>query len=193
VAIPSLLEQIGASAEDVFETIGLGSKAIGAGAGLLIPGSLLNPYPTANDDIDPATGHQRTFNQSQKKKPKNNVPRIPETSIPVPASKKRSPNQTCSDERIKELEKEMHEICDKGFSCNDKIENLGKKNQNLLSKEKLLENIARSRSCLQKRLQIQEECFNNTPDENHKKAIEDTKKALEICIKKYVDRHGSLP
>jgi hypothetical protein len=92
-----------------------------------------------------------------------------------------------------ELERIMHGICDQGFSCSDTTEKLGRKKEELLSKEQLLKNIALAEACLKARQDVQDECFKNSTNDSHKKPLKEVGQALKTCQEKYKARYGSLP
>ena len=123
--------------------------------------------------------------ESNPDKPKEDADTKPKT--------RRFPNQTCENDRMETLEGIMHGICDKGFSCSDGTEKLGRKKEELLSREQLLENIARAKACIQARQDIQDECFKNSTDPIHAKVISEIEQALKTCEQKYISRHGPLP
>ncbi|NJL88243.1 MAG: hypothetical protein HC886_23470 [Leptolyngbyaceae cyanobacterium SM1_1_3] len=113
---------------------------------------------------------------------------------PSPQPKTRKfPNQTCEDDRMGELEGIMHGICDLGFSCSDGTEKLGRKKEKLLTREQLLDNIARAKACIKARQDIQDECFTGSTDPAHAKVIAEIQQALKTCEQKYINRHGPLP
>jgi hypothetical protein len=160
--------------------IGLGIAAVAVvaiGIGYAISDSSTDSQPVTNPAPAPAPG--------------TTAPPIP---VPVPLPKTRKfPNQTCEDDRMAILEGIMHGICDQGFSCSDGTEKLGRKKEKLLSREELLENIARAKACIKARQDIQDECFKGSTDPAHAKVIAEIEQALKTCEQKYIARHGALP
>ena len=107
------------------------------------------------------------------------------TSSPLP---KRDPSpSSCTQARLDQLEKEKDSIC-KNFTCKDEAENLGKRNEQRFSCGELRDRRDRALNCIAKRQQIQDECFQGKPDENHPKEMVTIKNGADRCQRKIDER-----
>ena len=138
---------------------------------LVIPGGLLNPLPTANDQIDPKTGRPR-FPQQQ--------PQIP-PAIPLPKPR-RYPNQTCEDEVLDKLQVEKDKICNSipGESCSPSKVSPKKLEKRPCSK--IRERNRAIRDCLAIRQRIQDQCFGGKPDQAHQDVMDQLNNGLNACL-----------
>jgi Domain of unknown function (DUF4157)/Novel toxin 16 len=117
------------------------------------------------------------------------VPTTTTTTAAPPITATRSrPNQTCDDARLTVLEGAKDIACRGPFTCSDKAENLGKKNQRLFACAELLANIAAINGCLAARNLIQSECFTGSPEAGHQAQVAQLTNALATCTAKAIAR-----
>jgi hypothetical protein len=127
----------------------------------------------------------------------------PPTTVPVPTTRptattttaappvtgtRTKPGQTCDDARLAVLEAAKDIACAGPFSCSDAVENIGKRNQLLLTCPQLLANIAAINACLAARNLIQSECFTGSPEVGHAAQVAQLTNALRTCTAKALAR-----
>jgi hypothetical protein len=100
--------------------------------------------------------------------------------IPVPASR-RWPDQTCENDRLDELQRAMHAICDRipGDSCSS-----SKVNPKKLAKRPcsaILARLAAFEACRRARQAIQDECFTGSLDQRHADVFRDIDAGIAAC------------
>lgn len=90
------------------------------------------------------------------------------------------PNQTCTDEMMASLEKEMHDRCDGGYAatCGSGI---NKNKRPFIPCSAIKLSIAQRHICLKHRWLVQEKCFGGVPDAVHKKSIDETELGMKAC------------
>jgi hypothetical protein len=113
---------------------------------------------------------------------------VPTTVAPPVAATRTRPGQTCDDARLAVLEAAKTIACAGPFSCSDATENLGKRNERLLSCAQLLANIAAINACLAARNLIQSECFTGSPEAGHAAQVAQLTNALRTCTAKALAR-----
>ncbi|NET82268.1 MAG: DUF4157 domain-containing protein [Moorea sp. SIO1F2] len=106
-------------------------------------------------------------------------------------------NQTCEDEVLERLQEEKDAICGSIPlpKCKPALDKLkaGKKLKGRsvkgMTKNHVINRIIIIQECIDKRQQIQDECFGGKPDQRHEDAINQMKNALENC-QELLDNYG---
>ncbi|NEP23535.1 DUF4157 domain-containing protein [Moorena sp. SIO3I6] len=106
-------------------------------------------------------------------------------------------NQTCEDEVLERLQEEKDAICGSIPlpKCKPALDKLkaGKKLKGIsvkgMTKNHVINRIIIIQECIDKRQQIQDECFGGKPDQRHEDAINQMKNALENC-QELLDNYG---
>ncbi|MGH9930132.1 MAG: hypothetical protein ACREA9_13045, partial [Pyrinomonadaceae bacterium] len=140
-----------------------------------------------------------------------NPERKDETNLPraVEAKDRRYPNQKCTNERLDELHKQLHPLCDQGFSCSDETERsvfgittrkkLGKlvESGGGFTQSEIHRRLAMAEACLAMRKKIQDECFTPDPTDplyiSHMEQVAGVQNAIDGCRAKLIARRMSLP
>ena len=93
----------------------------------------------------------------------------------------RFPDQTCSNERLDELQAEKDRICNSipGKSCSPSKVSLKRLARRPCSE--IRARLETLRACYQIREQIQVECFGGRPDAAHRKALQEIQNAIDAC------------
>ncbi|MBK9262133.1 MAG: hypothetical protein IPM54_20305 [Polyangiaceae bacterium] len=105
------------------------------------------------------------------------------TAPPIPiALPRKYPNQTCEDDEMARLEKEMHKICDKGFAatCGGSSKII-QDNLPVIPCSAIKLSIQQRQACLAARWEVQNKCFGGKPDDVHKKEIDNRQRGLDHC------------
>lgn len=98
-------------------------------------------------------------------------------SKPACATCGSKPGQTCSDDRLRQLEKAKDNICNNMFT-NPAFKGMNKKRLSNTSCADIRKRMSDMRACRDARQQIQDECFGGKPDPIHKKAIDELNQGL---------------
>jgi len=100
---------------------------------------------------------------------------------PQPAPRK-YPNQTCENDEMARLEKEMHTLCDGGFAatCGGSSKKI-QENLQVIPCSAIKLSIQQRQACVAARWDVQNKCFGGKPDDVHKKAIDNHQRGLDYC------------
>ncbi len=109
------------------------------------------------------------------------IPATTPTATPVAAPRK-YPNQTCENDEMARLEKEMHEIfCDKGYAATCGGGGISKKKLPFIPCSAVRLSLQQRQACLAARWKVQNECFGGKPDTEHKDEIDNVQRGVDYC------------
>lgn len=104
------------------------------------------------------------------------IPVIPRT---IPVLRTDQQTQTCSDDRLEELSRRVHDVCDKNRSCRTGMPNPRTDLPGFC--RELEQRMLNGQLCLSERLRRSMECFGGTMDDEHRDQYEDVSKVLDTC------------
>ncbi|MEH2239846.1 eCIS core domain-containing protein [Nostoc sp.] len=109
------------------------------------------------------------------------VPQPIPVPVPVPVPR-RYPNQTCEDSVLDTLQEKMHDFCDTigGESCSPS--KVSRKKLARRPCSEIRKRIQAVQECMRLRQDIQDQCFDNKPDQTHKDVMEQLRSGLQHCL-----------
>jgi hypothetical protein len=145
-----------------------------------------------NDSIESGSEERRKLDDDERRR-RQATPTPPaitaSTPAPVPVpplgdapNERRRPEQTCENQVLDMLQKEMHQVCNRipRGSCSPRKVSVKKLAQRPCSQIRL--RIMAMRECLRLRQGIQDQCFGGAPDPAHANALAEIQSGLAACI-----------
>ena len=134
--------------------------------------------------------YQRRRQQPPRPAPRSAAEPVPApTPTPTPAPplgnaphERRRPEQTCENQVLDAMQREMHNVCDQipGESCSPKKVSPKKLARRPCSQ--IRQRINAVRECIRLRQRIQDECFGGAPDPTHANVLSELQGGLAACL-----------
>jgi hypothetical protein len=150
-----------------------------------------------SDSIEGSAEEHRKLEEYQRRlqQPPGPAPRSAAEPTPAPSpvptpvpplgnapNERRRPEQTCENQVLDTMQREMHNVCDRipGESCSPKKVSPKKLARRPCSQ--IRQRINAVRECIRLRQRIQDECFGGAPDPAHANAFSDLQSGLAACL-----------
>jgi hypothetical protein len=147
-----------------------------------------------SDSIEGSAEEQRKLDEYRRRQqPQRSGPAPRSAAQPVPTPtptpplgeaphERRRPEQTCENQVLDAMQREMHNVCDQipGESCSPKKVSPKKLARRPCSQIRLRINAVRE--CIRLRQRIQDECFGGAPDPTHANVLSELNSGLAACL-----------